>query len=199
MSSSDIVKHKYKITVEDRNHQKKHKSFLIWFTGLSGSGKSTLADQLEQLLISKGIHTYVLDGDNIRKGVNNDLDFSPEHRRENIRRIAEISKLFIDAGVVVLAAFISPYKDDRELVAQTVGKSNFIEVFVNTSLQECKKRDGKGLYSKAEQGLISNFTGVTAPYEAPMHPDITISEDDLLIDSINKIYCLIEAKVRNCN
>jgi adenylyl-sulfate kinase len=169
-----IVQHQFSITKEQRNKHKKHPSFLIWFTGLSGSGKSTIANALEQALFERGMHTYVLDGDNVRNGLNNNLTFTAEDRSENIRRIAEVSKLMIDAGLVVLASFVSPYKSDREVVRDTVGTTNYMEVFVNTPISECEKRDVKGLYAKARAGEITNFTGINAPYEAPENPEIEI-------------------------
>ena len=161
----NIIPHNYQVDKTDRNKLNGHQSFLIWFTGLSGSGKSTIANALESKLFEKKIKTYTLDGDNIRKGINNDLSFSPEDRTENIRRIAEISKLFVDAGIVVLAAFVSPYRKDRNAIKNIVGKNNFVEVYINTSVEECEKRDVKGLYKKARMGEIKDFTGVNAPYE----------------------------------
>ena len=149
----------------EKIHQ--HKAFLIWFTGLSGSGKSTIANALESKLNSFNISTYTLDGDNVRFGICNDLTFSPEDRSENIRRIAEVSNLFVDAGIVTLACFISPYKKDRESVRKTVGRKNYIEVFINTNLEECERRDIKGLYKKARAGKINNMTGISAPYGNP--------------------------------
>jgi adenylylsulfate kinase len=171
---------------------------LIWFTGLSGSGKSTLANALEKKLHQDGIKTYSLDGDNIRKGINKDLSFSPEDRTENIRRIAEISSLFIDAGMVVMAAFVSPYKKDRKNIEDIVGKDNFVEIFVNTSLEECEKRDVKGLYKKARKGEIKDFTGIDAPYEAPDQPDIEVKTDLMSIEeSVQFIYERIIKKLKN--
>jgi adenylylsulfate kinase len=155
---------------------------------LSGAGKSTLANALDERLHKRKIHTYVLDGDNIRNGINKNLGFSQEDRSENNRRIGEISKLFIDAGTVVLAAFISPYKKDRSFIKQTVGVDNFFEVFVNTSLEECERRDVKGLYKKARAGQISNMTGITAPYEPPENPDIEISQINSVEESVEIIY-----------
>lgn len=193
----NIVKHNYIISKVDRIKLNKHNSFLIWFTGLSGSGKSTLANALESKLHHEGIKTYTLDGDNIREGINNDLTFSPEDRTENIRRIAEIANLFIDAGIVVLAAFVSPYKKDRKNIENIVGKDNFVEVFVNTSLEECENRDVKGLYKKARLGEIKNFTGVNAPYEAPENPQIEVVTDDFTIEeSTAMIYDKIKEKLK---
>lgn len=173
----------------------KHNSFLIFFTGLSGSGKSTIANALEQKLFETGIKTYVLDGDNIRRGINFDLTFSPEDRSENNRRIGEISKLFIDAGIVVLAAFVAPYEKDREFIKKTVEADNYIEVFVNTSLGECERRDVKGLYKKARAGEIKNMTGISAPYEAPTNPDVEVTEKNTVAESIEIIYKTIQKKL----
>ncbi|MDC7999114.1 adenylyl-sulfate kinase [Gilvibacter sediminis] len=170
----NVIPHQFGVNRENRESLNGHKSFLIWFTGLSGSGKSTVANAVEEALHKQGVHTYTLDGDNIRKGINSDLTFAPEDRSENIRRIAEIANLFVDAGTVVLAAFVSPYKKDREMVKSVVKDYNFVEVFVDTSIEECERRDVKGLYAKARQGLIKDFTGVNAPYEAPENPDLRI-------------------------
>ena len=167
---------------------------MIWLTGLSGSGKSTIANALEKALFIKGIHTYLLDGDNVRKGLNNNLSFTPEDRSENIRRIAEMANLMIDAGLVVLASFVSPYREDRENVKRIVGYENFVEVFVNTPIEECERRDVKGLYEKARAGEIKNFTGVNAPYEPPMAPDVEIDTTvisveeavDILLNELKK-------------
>ena len=175
--SLNITKHTYKITKSNRKQQHGHKAYLIWFTGLSGSGKSTLANLVEIALHKKGLSTYILDGDNIRQGINKDLSFSPEDRTENIRRIGEISNLMLDAGVLTLAAFISPYIKDREGVKNIVKVENFIEIYVNTSLEECERRDVKGLYKKARAGEIKNMTGVSAPYEAPINPDLEVITD----------------------
>ncbi len=196
--SKNTVIHNYNISKKERNELNKHQSFLIWFTGLSGSGKSTIANALEVKLFERNIRTYSLDGDNIRNGINNDLNFSPEDRTENIRRIAEISNLFIEAGVIVLAAFVSPYKKDRENIQKIVGHHNFVEIFVNTSVEECEKRDVKGLYKKARLGEIKDFTGVNAPYEAPESPDVEINTEQLSVEqSVEKIVELINKKLKN--
>ncbi len=196
--SKNTVIHNYNISKKERNELNKHQSFLIWFTGLSGSGKSTIANALEVKLFERNIRTYSLDGDNIRNGINNDLTFSPEDRTENIRRIAEISNLFIEAGVIVLAAFVSPYKKDRENIQKIVGHHNFVEIFVNTSVEECEKRDVKGLYKKARLGEIKDFTGVNAPYEAPESPDVEINTEQLSVEqSVEKIVELINKKLKN--
>lgn len=155
---------------------------LIWFTGLSGSGKSTLAVQLEAALHAKGFKTYLLDGDNIRSGLNKDLSFTDEARVENIRRISEVCKLFLDAGVVLLSAFISPFQADREQVKSIVGEDNYIEVFVDAPLEVCEQRDVKGLYKKARAGEVKNFTGISSPYEKPTHPDVVIATDRLSVE-----------------
>lgn len=159
---------------QDRERLLKQEAKVIWFTGLSGSGKSTLATALEKELYSRGVLCKLLDGDNIRTGINNNLGFTNEDREENIRRIAEISKLFLNCGVVTLAAFISPTEAIRKLATDIIGKENFIEVFVNPPLSVCEKRDTKGLYKKARKGDIKNFTGISAPFEAPTNPDLDI-------------------------
>lgn len=170
----NIIPNQFSVSKNQRSQLNNHGSFLIWFTGLSGSGKSTIANALEKELHKMNIRTYLLDGDNVRKGLNSDLSFSPADRRENIRRIAEVSSLMIDGGLVVLSAFISPYKNDREFVKNTVKNENFIQIFVDTPLAVCKTRDPKGFYIKAEKGLIKNFTGISAPYEIPENPDLKI-------------------------
>lgn len=174
MKNENIIRQNYKITADDRKKLLHQSPVLIWFTGLSGSGKSTLADRLEQELAKKGKLTYLLDGDNIRHGLNSNLDFSDEGRRENIRRIAEVSKLFLDAGVIVITAFISPFREDREQARKITGK-DFIEVFVDCPLEVCESRDVKGLYAKARRGEITNFTGISSPFEKPDHPEITVN------------------------
>ncbi|RXP45420.1 adenylyl-sulfate kinase [Lutibacter sp. HS1-25] len=192
----NIILHNYRVDCNDRRKSNKHNSFLIWVTGLSGSGKSTISNELEYTLHQKGIKTYVLDGDNIRNGINQNLTFSPEDRSENIRRIAEISKLFIDAGIVVIGAFISPYHKDRQEIKKIVGASNFVEVYVNTSVEECERRDVKGLYKKARNGEIKNFTGISAPYEAPQNPDIEIkTENETVEGAMVKIVNHIKEKL----
>ena len=175
--SLHTVPQNYKITKSQREILHGHKAYLLWFTGLSGSGKSTLANLVEMELHKKGLSTYILDGDNIRQGINKDLSFAPQDRSENIRRIAEISNLMLDAGVVTLAAFVSPYIKDREAVKQIVGLDNVIEIYINTTLKVCEQRDVKGLYKKARVGEIKNMTGISAPYEAPTHPDLEVVTD----------------------
>ena len=180
--SKNIIAHNYQISKQDRNTSNSHNSFLLWFTGLSGSGKSTIANVVEQKLFKQGVKTYTLDGDNIRKGLNNDLGFSPGDRTENIRRIAEVANLMTDAGLVVLAAFVSPYKKDRDNIRTIVKDVNFVEIYINTSLEECERRDVKGLYKKARAGEIKNMTGISSPYEEPENPDIEIKTESLTID-----------------
>jgi len=195
--SLNITKHTYKITKSNRKQQHGHKAYLIWFTGLSGSGKSTLANLVEIALHKKGLSTYILDGDNIRQGINKDLSFTPEDRTENIRRIAEISNLMLDAGVLTLAAFISPYIKDREGVQKIVKAENFIEIYVNTSLEECERRDVKGLYKKARTGEVKNMTGISAPYEAPVNPDLEVITDGHSIEeSVKTILEFITIKLK---
>jgi len=193
----NIIPHTYQISVKDRKKGNNHNSFLLWFTGLSGSGKSTIANVVEQKLHQNGIKTYTLDGDNIRKGINKDLTFSPEDRTENIRRIAEVASLMVDAGLVVLAAFVSPYKKDRENIKSIVKDVNFVEIFINTSIEECERRDVKGLYKRARAGEIKNMTGISAPYEAPTHPDVEIKTENESVEvAANKIIDFITEKLK---
>ncbi|MFD0931962.1 adenylyl-sulfate kinase [Psychroflexus salinarum] len=180
--SKNIVIHDYDISRSKRNKVNGHESFVLWFTGLSGSGKSTIANKVEEELFYKGISTYALDGDNIRSGINKGLGFSKEDRLENLRRISEVGKLFVDAGIVTIAAFVSPLISDREQVKKILGKEDLIEIFIDTSLEECEKRDVKGLYKKARAGEIKNFTGIDAPYEAPKDPEIHIQTETTEVD-----------------
>ncbi len=159
-----------------------HRGAVLWFTGLSGSGKSTIAHRVERMLIERGAFAYVLDGDNIRHGLNSDLGFAQKDRVENIRRIGEVARLFADAGGLILSAFISPYRNDRDRVRQLMGPGEFIEVFVDTPLEICEARDPKGLYKKARAGEISNFTGLDAPYEAPTSPEVHLETENLSVD-----------------
>ncbi|MFC7357414.1 adenylyl-sulfate kinase [Jejudonia soesokkakensis] len=193
----NIVVHHFSVTKEQRSMLKNQRPLLLWFTGLSGSGKSTIANALEEALSEKKHHTYILDGDTIRNGLNNNLTFSAEDRSENIRRIAEVSKLMLDAGLIVLAAFVSPYRTDREKVKTTVESENYIEIFVNTPLVECENRDVKGLYKKARKGEIKDFTGINAPYEAPVSPHITIDTTKLSVkEAVQEILHYIEPKLK---
>ena len=159
-----------------------HRGAILWFTGLSGSGKSTIGHRVERMLVERGAFAYVLDGDNIRHGLNSDLGFSPADRAENIRRIGEVARLFADAGALVISAFISPYREDRERVRALMGEGEFVEVFVDTPLEICEARDPKGLYKKARAGEISNFTGLDAPYEAPDNPEVHLKTEGLSVD-----------------
>ncbi len=186
-SKLHLFKQEYKLNRTKRQEQKRHKSALIWFTGLSGSGKSTLANALEKELFNSDIHTYVLDGDNIRMGLNKDLDFSKKGREENIRRIAEVSKLFIDSGIIVLSAFVSPFEKNRQLVKQIVGDDNFIQVFVDCPIEVCEQRDVKGLYKKVRKGEIKDFTGINSPFEIPKDAYITIDTSKQSISISTKI------------
>lgn len=186
--TNNIVWHDSALKKIDRQQLNQHKSAVIWFTGLSGSGKSTLANALDQKLHHLQIRSYVLDGDNIRHGLNKGLGFSDEDRKENIRRIGEVSKLFVDGGQFALTAFISPFKEDRNQVRQLVGDGEFIEVFVKCPLNECEKRDPKGLYKKARAGEIPEFTGISSPYEEPETPEITIDSSVFSVEeSVNTI------------
>ncbi len=180
--STNIYPIQTKVSSLQRHELLNQKPKLIWFTGLSGSGKSTLAVQLEAQLFSLGFKTYLLDGDNIRAGLNKDLSFADDGRVENIRRIAEVSKLMLDAGLVVLSAFISPFEADRKQVKTIVGHENYLEVFVNTPLEVCEQRDVKGLYKKARAGEVKNFTGIDSPYETPENPDIEIPTHKMSLD-----------------
>lgn len=172
---------------DDKEQLLNQRGMMLWFTGLSGSGKSTVAIALERELHSRGLLCRILDGDNIRSGINNNLGFSAEDRVENIRRIAEVGRLFVDTGIITIAAFISPNNQLREMAAEIIGKEDFVEVFVSTPLEECEKRDVKGLYAKARRGEIKNFTGISAPFEAPEHPDITLDTSKLPVEESVKI------------
>ena len=178
-----LVNQAYYISKTDREKMNGHKAICVWFTGLSGSGKSTLANGLERELYARGIKTFSLDGDNIRKGLSSDLGFSESDRIENLRRIGEVAKLMCDAGLVVTAAFVSPFKKDRQLIRNLLG-SDFFEIFVNTPLEVCEQRDVKGLYKKARSGEISNFTGVNSPFETPKNPDLQVNTVNQSIDQL---------------
>lgn len=191
-----IIPHNFSIKKEDRQKLNNHKGVLIWFTGISGSGKSTLAGMLEYVLHKKGIHTYVLDGDNVRSGLNSDLDFSDEGRVENIRRIAELANLFVDAGLVVMASFISPFKSERALARDLVGTENFVEIFVDCNLETAEDRDVKGLYKKARAGIIPNFTGISSPYEKPENADVVVnSSTETKEESLERIIEMLEGRI----
>ena len=182
---------------QDKEELLKQHSVMIWFTGLSGSGKSTIAIALERELHKRGLLCRILDGDNIRSGINNNLGFTEADRIENIRRIAEVSKLFVDTGIITIAAFISPSNDIREMAANIIGKDDFLEVYVSTPIEECERRDVKGLYAKARRGEIKNFTGISAPFEAPAHPALTLDTSALsLEESVNKLLELILPRIQ---
>ncbi|SHJ99750.1 adenylylsulfate kinase [Reichenbachiella agariperforans] len=194
--TENIIPHNHSITQADRIKKLGYKPFLIWFVGMSGSGKSTLASALEEKLFADGQNTYILDGDNIRSGLNKDLDFSDESRKENIRRIAEVSKLFVDAGTVVLTAFITPFAEEREKIKQLVGSDNYLEVFVDCPLEECEKRDVKGLYAKARRGEIKNFTGIDSPFEKPINADVVVESYKVSIaEGVEAIYKIVKEKI----
>lgn len=180
--SNNIVWHDHHVSKEERSQLKQQQPCILWFTGLSGSGKSTVANAVEAKLHALGRHTYLLDGDNIRRGLNAKLGFSDDDRIENIRRIGEVSKLFVDAGLIVLSAFISPFQDDRDRVRALVNDNEFIEVFIDTPLAVCESRDPKGLYKKARNGDIPDFTGISSPYEAPVNAEIHVKNSELSID-----------------
>ena len=182
---------------QDKEELLKQHSVMIWFTGLSGSGKSTIAIALERELHKRGLLCRILDGDNIRSGINNNLGFTEADRIENIRRIAEVSKLFVDTGIITIAAFISPSNDIREMAANIIGKDDFLEVYVSTPIEECERRAVKGLYAKARRGEIKNFTGISAPFEAPAHPALTLDTSALsLEESVNKLLELILPRIQ---
>ena len=193
----NIYPSKFRIKQKDRLKIMRQQPVLLWFTGLSGSGKSTLANGTEVALHRLGYKTYLLDGDNIRCGLNSDLKFSHEDRMENVRRIAEVSKLMLDAGLIVLAAFITPLAKERAMIKELVGEANFLEVFVDCPLTVCEKRDVKGLYEKARKGLIENFTGINAPYELPINPFMRINtSEDKTADSVGAIVKALINKIK---
>lgn len=191
--TDNVIWHERLVNRRERNLMNKHKSGVVWFTGLSASGKSTIAHHLEKDLFDRGIRAYVLDGDNVRHGINSNLGFSREDRKENLRRIAEVSKLYVDAGIVVLAAFISPYREDRAYVKEVVGAEDFFEIYVQCSLDVCENRDPKGLYKKARAGIIKNYTGIDAPYEEPLTPDLVINTVELDVESsVTKVLTFLD-------
>jgi adenylyl-sulfate kinase len=199
MAAGNITHHNHKVTKHLRGELLEQKPVILWFTGLSGSGKSTIAGKVEEHLHEQGFATYLLDGDNVRKGMNRDLGFSALDRAENIRRIGEVSKLFVDAGVIVLSAFISPFSADRKMVKEMVEEGEFIEIYVNCSLEVAEQRDTKGLYKKARAGELKDFTGIDSPYEAPAKPEIEIRSDELSADEaaqkiLKKIFPFIQLK-----
>ena len=195
MKSPNVIYHQASVTRERRNQSNNHQSVVLWFTGLSGSGKSTLAHVLEEKLFNKGCKTLVLDGDNVRHGLNSNLDFSDDGRKENIRRIGEVAKLMLESGLIVMTAFISPFREDRVAVRNLISNSDFIEIYCKASLEICEARDVKGLYKRARAGEIKNYTGIDSPYEAPENPELIIDTDkETLDESVSKIYSFLERK-----
>lgn len=183
---TNIVWHTHKLSKAERALQKRQKASVLWFTGLSASGKSTIAGAVEQMLFELGHHTYLLDGDNVRHGLNKDLGFSDEDRIENIRRIGEMAKLFADSGLIVLSAFISPFRSDRQMVRDLMPEGEFVEIFMNTPLEVCETRDPKGLYQKARRGEIKNFTGIDSAYEPPEQPEIVLNTAECSVEECAK-------------
>ncbi|MGM0861539.1 MAG: adenylyl-sulfate kinase [Bacillota bacterium] len=180
-NNQHIVWHPTAVMKADRQKLNRHKSCVLWFTGLSGSGKSVMANAVDEKLYERGIQSYVLDGDNIRHGLNQDLGFRAEDRVENIRRIGEVAKLFVDSGQIILTAFISPFREDRKMVKEKFPQEEFFEIYIKCPLNICEERDPKGLYKKARRGEIKHFTGIDSPYEAPLSPDLTIESDKISI------------------
>lgn len=195
--STNVVWHKMNVSREDREELLKQKGVVLWFTGLSGSGKSTVASSLEKRLHDMGKLTYTLDGDNVRHGLNSDLGFSDEDRVENIRRIGEISKLFVDAGVITIATFVSPFREDRQKVRDLLGK-DFVEIYIDCPIEVCEKRDPKGIYKKARAGEIKHFTGIDSPYESPINPEIVVSTHlNTLDECVDKLVDYLEEGLWN--
>ncbi|WP_250858253.1 adenylyl-sulfate kinase [Oceanirhabdus seepicola] len=197
MDNLNIFWHNGKVEYKDRCKHLKQKGMVLWFTGLSGSGKSTIAVQVEKELYKKGFVTYLLDGDNVRYGLNSNLGFSNEDREENIRRIAEVSALFKDAGLITLVSFISPFRKSREFAKQKIGSITFVEIYVKADVETCAKRDPKGLYKKVKKGVIKNFTGISSPYEEPENPDILLDTRELSVEeAANKVIKFVLNKQR---
>ena len=193
MKSSNIIYHQATVTRQRRNKLNNHRSIVLWFTGLSGAGKSTLAHSLEERLFQKGCSTFVLDGDNIRHGLNSNLDFSEAGRTENIRRISEVSKLMLESGLIVMTAFISPFSKDRNEARKLITSDDFVEIYCKASLEKCESRDVKGLYKRARAGEIKNYTGIDSPYEVPENPELIIDTDSQgLEDSVSTILEFLE-------
>ena len=196
MKSLNVIYHQATVTRQRRSDLNDHRSVVLWFTGLSGSGKSTLAHALEEKLFQRGCRTFVLDGDNVRHGLNSNLDFSETDRSENIRRISEVSKLMLEAGLIVMTAFISPFRKDRTEARALITNDNFIEIYCKASLETCEKRDVKGLYKRARAGGIKNYTGIDSPYEAPVNPELIINTDQETLDySVSKILSYLEENI----
>ena len=194
MNSSNIIYHQASVTRQRRNKSNNHRSVVLWFTGLSGSGKSTLAHSLEEKLFQKGCKTFVLDGDNVRHGLNSNLDFSEAGRTENIRRISEVSKLMLESGLIVMTAFISPINKDRGEARQLISNEDFIEIYCKASIETCETRDVKGLYKRARAGEITNYTGIDSPYEVPENPELTIDTDNQSLEgSVSTILSFLKS------
>ncbi len=195
MKSTNIIYHNASVTRKRRNQSNKHKSAVIWFTGLSGSGKSTLAHSLEEILFNKGCKTFVLDGDNVRHGLSSNLNYSNKDRKENIRRIGEVTRLMMEAGLIVMTAFISPFREDRIAVRNLIPDGDFIEIYCKASLETCEARDLKGFYKRARAGEIKNYTGIDSPYEMPVNPELIIdTEKETLDESVSKIVSFLQKK-----
>jgi len=195
MKNTNIIYHHATVTRERRNQLNKHKSVVLWFTGLSGSGKSTMSHALEENLFRRGYRTFVLDGDNVRHGLNSDLGFSQKDRKENIRRIGEVSKLMLEAGFIIMTAFISPFREDRIVVRNLIPNGDFIEIYCKASIETCEARDVKGLYRRARAGEIKNYTGINSPYEVPENADLIIdTEQETIEDSVSIIISFLEKK-----
>ena len=195
LQSSNTVWHHATVTRERRKELNNHKSLILWFTGLSGSGKSTLAHAVEEELYQHKCRTYVMDGDNVRHGLCGDLGFSDEDRKENIRRIGNVAKLFLDAGTIILTAFISPFREDRETVRNLVLSGDFLEIYCNAPLEVCEQRDVKGIYKKAREGLIKDFTGISSPYEAPVNPELIVNTgEDSLKECVSQVIGLLKER-----
>ena len=194
MKSLNVIYHQASVTRQRRNKVNNHHSVVLWFTGLSGSGKSTLAHALEEKLFQKGCRTFVLDGDNIRHGLNSNLDFSEKSRTENIRRVSEVSKLMMESGLIVMTAFISPFNKDRDKARKLISSDDFIEIYCKASLETCESRDAKGLYRRARAGEITNYTGIDSPYEVPENPELTIDTDNQSLEgSVSTILSFLKS------
>jgi adenylylsulfate kinase len=194
MKNSNVIYHQASVTRQRRNKLNGHQSVVLWFTGLSGSGKSTLAHALEEKLFQKGHRTFVLDGDNVRHGLNSNLDFSEKGRTENIRRISEVSKLMLESGLIVMTAFISPINKDRDEARKLISNDDFIEIYCKASLETCESRDVKGLYRRARAGEITNYTGIDSPYEVPKNPELTIDTDNQSLEgSVSTILSFLKS------
>ena len=195
MKTLNTIYHNATVTRERRNQLNKHKSVVVWFTGLSGSGKSTLSHSVEEKLHNLGCRTFVLDGDNVRHGLSSNLSFNNDDRKENVRRIGEVAKLMMDAGVITMTAFISPFREDRDLVRKLLPQDDFIEIYCKASLETCESRDIKGLYKRARAGEIKNYTGIDSPYEAPNNPELIIdTEHESLEESVSKVIDFLKVK-----